>query len=161
MVDVSALTCLLLSPLLWGIFWSAINHGSNPFHGRGQQVIECTIYMHSDCVKKISIFLPCVRDQKLFDMLLLLLFKPRNPKLLRNGLFKAFLLTITFQTAWHFASASRLKFSHDDFQTDSDWTFKINEICMSNRKPTNTLTNRIQSAFGVYFFKIFTKHVDS
>ena len=70
-------------------------------------------------------------------------------------------ITIIFQTAWHFASASRLKFSHDNFQTDSDWIFKINEICISNRKPTNTLTNRIQSAFDVYFFQDFTKHVAS
>ena len=62
--------------------------------------------------------------------------------------------TIIFQTVWHFASASRLKCSHDDVQTDSDWIFKINEICIWNGKPTNTLTNRIQSAFGVYFFKI-------
>ena len=51
-------------------------------------------------------------------------------------------------------SASRLNFSHDDFQTDSDWFFKINDICVSNRKPGYTLTNRIQSAFSVYFFKI-------
>ena len=63
-------------------------------------------------------------------------------------------ITIIFHTMWHFAAASRLKFSHDDFQTYSDWIFKINEICISNRKPTNTLTNRIQRAFGVYFFKI-------
>ena len=61
--------------------------------------------------------------------------------------------TVIFQTVWHFASASRLKFSHDDFQTDSDWIFKINDICISNRKSINTLTNRIQSAFGVFFFK--------
>ena len=52
------------------------------------------------------------------------------------------------------ASASRLKCLHDDVQTDSDWISKINEIGISNRKPTNTLTNRFQSAFGVYFFKI-------
>ena len=62
--------------------------------------------------------------------------------------------TIIFQTAWHFASASRLKCLHDDVQTDSDLISKINEIGISNRKPTNTPTNRIQSAFGVYFFKI-------
>ena len=36
--------------------------------------------------------------------------------------------TIIFQTVWHFASASRLNFSHDDFLTDSDWVFKINEL---------------------------------
>ena len=36
--------------------------------------------------------------------------------------------TIIFQTAWSFASASRLKFLQDDFQTDSDWIFKINEF---------------------------------
>ena len=51
--------------------------------------------------------------------------------------------TFIFETAWHFASANRLKFSHIDFQTDSDWIFKINEICISNRKPTNAMTNRI------------------
>ena len=62
--------------------------------------------------------------------------------------------TIIFQTPWHFASASRLKFSHDDFYTDIDWIFKINEINLSNRKPTNTMTNRIQPSFDEYFLQI-------
>ena len=62
--------------------------------------------------------------------------------------------TIIFQTPWHFAFASRLKFSHDDVYTDIDWIFKINEINISNRKPTNTLTNRIQPSFDEYFLQI-------
>ena len=31
------------------------------------------------------------------------------------------------------ASASRLKFSHDDRNKDNDWIFNINEICISNK----------------------------
>ena len=46
------------------------------------------------------------------------------------------------------------KFSHDDFYTNIHWIFKLNEICISNRNPTNTLTNCIQCAFGVNFLKI-------
>ena len=46
------------------------------------------------------------------------------------------------------------KFSHDDFYTNIDWIFKLNEICISNRNSTNTLTNCIQCAFGVNFLKI-------
>ena len=46
------------------------------------------------------------------------------------------------------------KFSHDDFYTNIDWIFKLNEICISNGNSTNTLTNCIQCAFGVYFLKI-------
>ena len=45
----------------------------------------------------------------------------------------------------------------DDFQKDIDWIFKINEICISNRKQTKTLTNRIQCAFDEYFFQILQK----
>ena len=36
--------------------------------------------------------------------------------------------TIIFQTSWHFASASGLKFSHDDHNNDNDWIFNISEI---------------------------------
>ena len=50
------------------------------------------------------------------------------------------------------AAASRLKFSQNDFYTDIDWIFKLNEICISNGKQTNTLTNRIQFMFGEYLF---------
>ena len=68
--------------------------------------------------------------------------------------------TIIFQTARHFTSASRQKFSHDNFYTDVDWIFNIQENCISNRKPTNTLTSPIQCAFREYL-KDFTKHMDS
>ena len=44
--------------------------------------------------------------------------------------------TIIFQTAWHFASASGLKFSHYDHNKDNDWIFDINEICISNTNQT-------------------------
>ena len=40
--------------------------------------------------------------------------------------------TIIFQTVWHFASASSLKFSHDDHNKDNDWIFNLNEISISN-----------------------------
>ena len=32
-----------------------------------------------------------------------------------------YMYTIIFQTAWHFASARGLKFSHDDHNKDNDW----------------------------------------
>ena len=44
--------------------------------------------------------------------------------------------TIIFQTAWHFASASGLKFSHDDHNKDNDWIFRLNEISISNTNQT-------------------------
>ena len=43
-------------------------------------------------------------------------------------------ITIIFQIVWHFASASGLKFSHDDHNKDNDWIFSINEISISNTK---------------------------
>ena len=55
---------------------------------------------------------------------------------------------IIFQSAWHFASVSKLKFSNDDYYTHIEWIFKLNGICISNRKSTNTLTNLIQSVFS-------------
>ena len=39
---------------------------------------------------------------------------------------------------WHFASASSLKFSHDDHNKDNDWIFNLNEISVSN---TNQIYN--------------------
>ena len=57
----------------------------------------------------------------------------------------AYQFTIIFQTALNFASASRQKFSHDDFQKE------IHEICISNKQKAKTLTNRIQCAFDEYF----------
>ena len=68
--------------------------------------------------------------------------------------------TVIFQTSWRFSSASRRKLSHDDFYTDIDWIFKINEIWISKRKLTNTLTNHNQCVPWV-FLKDFTKQVDS
>ena len=61
--------------------------------------------------------------------------------------------TIISQTAWQqariftqrFLNRYRLNLQHQWF-------------CISNRKPTNTLTNRIQCAFDEYFFE---KQVDS
>ena len=44
-----------------------------------------------------------------------------------------------------FALASWLKFLYYDSYTDIDWIFKLNEIIIL-KKPTNTLTNRIQCA---------------
>ena len=41
--------------------------------------------------------------------------------------------TIIFQTAWHIASASSLKFSHDDHNKDNDWIFNLHEISISNK----------------------------
>ena len=93
-----------------------------------------------------------ILPQKIFKKALYICEPP--PPFSTFRICKFWLLTI-FQTAWHFASASRLKCSHDYFQTDSDWIFKINEICISNRKPTNTLTNRIQSAFGVFSSRFY------
>ena len=43
--------------------------------------------------------------------------------------------TIIFQTAWHFASASGLTFSHDDHNKDNVWIFNIN-VCISNTNQT-------------------------
>ena len=40
------------------------------------------------------------------------------------------------------------------FLTDINWIFKINEICISNRKPANTLNNRNQCVFDEYFLQI-------
>ena len=53
---------------------------------------------------------------------------------------------IIFQTVWHFASARRLKFSHDDHNKDNDWIFNFNEISISN---TNQ-TIQWPIAFGVW-----------
>ena len=55
--------------------------------------------------------------------------------------------SIIFQAAWHFASASCLK--SDDFYIGIDWSLKFSGICISNRKPKNTLTNRIHCAFNI------------
>ena len=44
--------------------------------------------------------------------------------------------TIICQTAWHFASASGLKFLHNDHNKDNDWIFDLNEICTSNTNQT-------------------------
>ena len=62
-------------------------------------------------------------------------------------------------SARHFASASRPKFSHDDVQTDNDWIFKINEISISNRKPTTDQS--YSECVWCVFLQDFTKHVDS
>ena len=43
------------------------------------------------------------------------------------------IVTIIFQIAWHFASSSRLKFSHDDHNKHNDWIFNLDEICISNK----------------------------
>ena len=68
-----------------------------------------------------------------------------------------FLCTLIFQTVRHFASVSRLKCSQNDFYTDINWIFKLNQVSISNRKPTNTLTNHVQCVF----LKDFTKHLDN
>ena len=54
-----------------------------------------------------------------------------------NSCLYAFIL----QTAWHSASASRMKFSHDGHNTDNDCIFTINGISISNRKLNDTMTN--------------------
>ena len=51
-------------------------------------------------------------------------------------------VNIIFQTVWHFASKSGLKFSHNNYNKDNDWIFDLNESCTSNRKANNTMTNR-------------------
>ena len=61
--------------------------------------------------------------------------------------------TIIFQTVWHFASASSLKFSHDDHNKDNDWIFNLNEISISN---TNQ-TIQWPIAFGVSRARICSK----
>ena len=45
-----------------------------------------------------------------------------------------YMYTIIFQTMWHFASASGLKFSYNAHNKDNDWTFSLNEISISNTK---------------------------
>ena len=68
--------------------------------------------------------------------------------------------TIIFQTVWHFASASRLNFSHDDFLSDSDWVFKINELAyQTESQPMHwPIVHRVRS---VCISSRFYKHVDS
>ena len=45
------------------------------------------------------------------------------------------------------------KFSHDDFYIDINWFFKLNEIFIWNRNPTNTLINCILCVFKWVFPK--------
>ena len=53
-------------------------------------------------------------------------------------------IAIIFQTVCHFASASGLKFSHDDHNKDNDWILNLNEISISNTNQTTcVMTNRI------------------
>ena len=52
-------------------------------------------------------------------------------------------LTIVFYTAWHFASASGLKFAHDDQNKDNGSSILM-EFATNKHKPNITMTNRIQ-----------------
>ena len=70
-----------------------------------------------------------------------------------------FLCTLIFQTVRHFTSVSRLKCSQNDFYTDINWIFKLNQVNISNRKPTNTLTNHVQCVFLNDFAKHFDNHI--
>ena len=44
--------------------------------------------------------------------------------------------TISFQTVGQFASASGLKFSHDDHNKDNNWILRFNETSISNTNQT-------------------------
>ena len=96
------------------------------------------------CFQGLTPYINVIRN--IFFNLIAIIYKFNNSK-----------CTIIFQTVWHFASASSLKFSHDDYNKDNDWIFNLNEISISNTNQTiNDQSHLVCVEHGFVVNKIHT-----
>ena len=64
---------------------------------------------------------------------------------------------IISQTAWHFALANGLKFSHDDHNKDNNWIFNINEFAYQTQtKQYNDQSHLVSVEHGFVVNKTHT-----